>query len=226
MEEAEWAIEVMKATGLPVSMSLNICSAGDFEGVSVEECAVRIAKAGKRLNSCFIFFLFLLDVLANVFSDTIVVPAKTCDTLFFVGVVVVFTRKIWMSFFALIPLVDSCHGLFPITTGNLFFYTYYTVKFGFVLLGKVWFCITRECSVLYYSGKFGFVLLEKVWFLGKFGFVLIGNVGFCITRGSSVFSYSGKSSFMLLLYAGQSPDRAHRLILYVTLLTNIRYDSP
>ena len=46
VEEAEWAIEVMKATGKPVVMCLNICSAGDFEGVSVEECAVRIAKAG------------------------------------------------------------------------------------------------------------------------------------------------------------------------------------
>ena len=53
VEEAEWAIEVMKATGLPVAMCLNICSAGDFEGVSVEECAVRIAKAGKRWNSFF-----------------------------------------------------------------------------------------------------------------------------------------------------------------------------
>ena len=52
-------------------------------------------------------FLFLLDVLANVFSDTIVVPTKTCVTLFFVGVVAVFTRKISTSFFALIPLVDS-----------------------------------------------------------------------------------------------------------------------
>ena len=59
VEEAEWAIEVMKATGLPVAMCLNICSAGDFEGVSVEECAVRIAKAGKWWNSCFIF-LFLI----------------------------------------------------------------------------------------------------------------------------------------------------------------------
>ena len=47
VEEAEWAIEVMKATGKPVAMCLNICSAGDFEGVPVEECAVRIAKAGK-----------------------------------------------------------------------------------------------------------------------------------------------------------------------------------
>ncbi|CAH3139041.1 unnamed protein product [Pocillopora meandrina] len=46
VEEAEWALEVMKATGKPIAMCLNICSAGDLEGVSVEECAVRIAKAG------------------------------------------------------------------------------------------------------------------------------------------------------------------------------------
>ena len=55
VEEAEWAIEVMKATGLPVAMCLNICAAGDFEGVSVEDCAVRIAKAGKRWNFSFFF---------------------------------------------------------------------------------------------------------------------------------------------------------------------------
>ena len=143
---------------------------------------------------------FFLDVLANVFSDTIVVPAKTCVTLFFVGVVVVFTRKIWMSFFALIPLVDSSHGLFPITTGNLFFYTYYTVKFGFVLLGNVRFYSTRESSALYYSGKFGFIELGKVRFCitqGKFGFVLLGNVRFYSTRESSALYYSGMFGFVL-----------------------------
>ena len=69
VEEAEWAIEVMKATGLPVAMCLNICLAGDFEGVSVEECAVRIAKAGKRWNSCFISFLFSANMtLRHYFS--------------------------------------------------------------------------------------------------------------------------------------------------------------
>ena len=52
MEEAEWAIEVMKATGKPVAMCLSICSAGDLEGVSLEECAVRIAKAGNNFH-CF-----------------------------------------------------------------------------------------------------------------------------------------------------------------------------
>ena len=49
VEEAEWAIEVMKATGKPVGMCLNICSAGDLEGVPIDECAVRIAKAGASL---------------------------------------------------------------------------------------------------------------------------------------------------------------------------------
>ena len=48
MEEAEWATEVMKATGKPVATCLNISSAGDFEGVPVDECAVRVAKAGKE----------------------------------------------------------------------------------------------------------------------------------------------------------------------------------
>jgi len=55
VEEAEWAIEVMKATGKPVAMCLNICLAGDFEGVPIDECAVRIAKAGADIVgiNCF-----------------------------------------------------------------------------------------------------------------------------------------------------------------------------
>ena len=53
MEEAEWAIEVMKATGKPVAMCLNVCSVGDLEGVSPGDCAIRIAKAGnKKKRSC------------------------------------------------------------------------------------------------------------------------------------------------------------------------------
>ena len=87
VEEAEWAIEVMKATGMPVAMCLNICSAGDFEGVSVEECAVRIAEAGKQSNSCFIFFLFLL-VAFVVFQK-----GSTKRVLHFFVVVVVFSSN-------------------------------------------------------------------------------------------------------------------------------------
>ena len=50
MEEAEWALEVMKATGKPTALCLTICSSGDFEGVPIDECAVRIAKAGATLH--------------------------------------------------------------------------------------------------------------------------------------------------------------------------------
>lgn len=50
VEEAEWALEVMKATGKPIALCLNICSSGDFEGVPIDECAVRIAKAGATLH--------------------------------------------------------------------------------------------------------------------------------------------------------------------------------
>ena len=71
VEEAEWAIEVMKATGLPVAMCLNICSAGDFEGVSVEECAVRIAKAGKGGRN--FSFSFSWPFSAACYSGTIAV---------------------------------------------------------------------------------------------------------------------------------------------------------
>ena len=46
VEEAEWAIEVMKATGKPVAMCMCVCTAGDLEEVPIDECAVRIAKAG------------------------------------------------------------------------------------------------------------------------------------------------------------------------------------
>lgn len=55
VEEAEWAIEVMKATGKPVAMCLNVCSVGDLEGVSPGDCAIRIAKAGADIIgvNCF-----------------------------------------------------------------------------------------------------------------------------------------------------------------------------
>lgn len=46
VEEAEWAIEVMKKTNLPVAITMCIGPLGDFKNVSVEECAVRMAKAG------------------------------------------------------------------------------------------------------------------------------------------------------------------------------------
>lgn len=55
VEEAEWAIEVMKATGKPVAMCMCVCTAGDMEEVPIDECAVRIAKAGADIIgvNCF-----------------------------------------------------------------------------------------------------------------------------------------------------------------------------
>lgn len=46
MEEAEWAVEVCKATGKPTACSLCIGPEGDMHGVSAGDCAVRLVKAG------------------------------------------------------------------------------------------------------------------------------------------------------------------------------------
>ena len=47
MEEAEWSIEVMKELKVPIACTMRICPAGDHDGVSPQDCAVRMAKAGK-----------------------------------------------------------------------------------------------------------------------------------------------------------------------------------
>ena len=46
VEEAEWAIEVMKRLNKPIASTLCIDKQGDQNGVSLQECAVRLAKAG------------------------------------------------------------------------------------------------------------------------------------------------------------------------------------
>ncbi|XP_066299970.1 betaine--homocysteine S-methyltransferase 1-like [Branchiostoma lanceolatum] len=46
VEEAEWAIEVLKGKGKPVACTLRIGPTGDDSGVSPGECAVRMAKVG------------------------------------------------------------------------------------------------------------------------------------------------------------------------------------
>lgn len=46
VEEAVWAVEVLKATGKPVAASMCIGPDGDMHGVSPAECAVRLVKAG------------------------------------------------------------------------------------------------------------------------------------------------------------------------------------
>uniref|UniRef100_A0A3B5KE40 Betaine-homocysteine methyltransferase n=1 Tax=Takifugu rubripes TaxID=31033 RepID=A0A3B5KE40_TAKRU len=49
VEEAVWAVEVLKATGKPVAASLCIGPKGDMHGVSPAECAVRLVKAGAQI---------------------------------------------------------------------------------------------------------------------------------------------------------------------------------
>ena len=46
VEEGEWAAEVMKKVGIPVAITMCIGPLGDFKNVSVEDVAVRLAKAG------------------------------------------------------------------------------------------------------------------------------------------------------------------------------------
>lgn len=46
VEEAEWAVEVLKTTGKPVAATLCIGPEGDLNGVSPGDCAVRLVKAG------------------------------------------------------------------------------------------------------------------------------------------------------------------------------------
>ena len=46
VEEIEWAIESAKTFGKPVVASMCMGPKGDKQGVSVGECAVRMAKAG------------------------------------------------------------------------------------------------------------------------------------------------------------------------------------
>jgi len=49
IEEMEWAIEVCLESGKTVAASMCVGPEGDLHGVSVEECAVRMAKAGAHV---------------------------------------------------------------------------------------------------------------------------------------------------------------------------------
>ncbi|CAK8696229.1 unnamed protein product [Clavelina lepadiformis] len=46
VEEIEMCIDVMKKAGKPIAASMRIGPMGDFNGISVEDCALRMAKAG------------------------------------------------------------------------------------------------------------------------------------------------------------------------------------
>uniref|UniRef100_A0A8C9S0Z3 Betaine--homocysteine S-methyltransferase n=1 Tax=Scleropages formosus TaxID=113540 RepID=A0A8C9S0Z3_SCLFO len=49
VEEAEWAVHVLKMSGKPVATSLCIGPDGDLNGVSPGDCAVRLVKAGAQI---------------------------------------------------------------------------------------------------------------------------------------------------------------------------------
>ncbi|XP_072045944.1 betaine--homocysteine S-methyltransferase 1-like isoform X2 [Amphiura filiformis] len=56
VEEAEWAIEVMKELKKPVACTMRICTRGDWKDVKPGDCAVRMAKAGADVvgvNCCY-----------------------------------------------------------------------------------------------------------------------------------------------------------------------------
>lgn len=46
MEEAVWAVEVLKESGKPVAVTMCIGPEGDMHGVAPGACAVELAKAG------------------------------------------------------------------------------------------------------------------------------------------------------------------------------------
>ena len=50
VEEAEWAIETMVEMGIPVACTMRLPPSGDHTGVSVQDCAVRMAKAGNFME--------------------------------------------------------------------------------------------------------------------------------------------------------------------------------
>uniref|UniRef100_A0A0P4WEI3 Hcy-binding domain-containing protein n=1 Tax=Scylla olivacea TaxID=85551 RepID=A0A0P4WEI3_SCYOL len=57
VEEMEWAIETCLKSGLPVVASMCIGPEGDLHGITVEECAVRMAKAGAHVGKSGVGFL-------------------------------------------------------------------------------------------------------------------------------------------------------------------------
>ncbi|MGH0170736.1 UNVERIFIED_CONTAM: hypothetical protein FKN15_060937 [Acipenser sinensis] len=51
VEEAEWAVQVLKGSGKPVAATLCIGPTGDLNGVSPGDCAVKLVKAGRVFTS-------------------------------------------------------------------------------------------------------------------------------------------------------------------------------
>lgn len=73
VEEAEWAVQVLKASGKPVAATLCIGPEGDLNGISPGDCAVKLVKAGttisrtlsnrnlRKVDFKHFFFFFLIN---------------------------------------------------------------------------------------------------------------------------------------------------------------------
>ena len=66
----EWAVEVALEFGLPVAATMCIGPGGDEGGVSVGECAVRMARAGAHIvgTNCLFDPYTILEVMAEMKS--------------------------------------------------------------------------------------------------------------------------------------------------------------
>jgi len=71
VEEAEWAVQVLKASGKPVAACMCIGPDGDMHGVSTGECAVRLVKAGEYILSCLVLCSLVVFIFIKVVTDTV-----------------------------------------------------------------------------------------------------------------------------------------------------------
>ena len=54
VEEAEWAIEIMKELKVPVACTMRMGPTGDIHNVSPGECALRMARAGQCKETFYV----------------------------------------------------------------------------------------------------------------------------------------------------------------------------
>lgn len=69
MEEAEWAVQVLKSSGKPVAATLCIGPEGDLNGVSPGDCAVRLVKAGTTISHTLSYRNLRKDNLKKMFKQ-------------------------------------------------------------------------------------------------------------------------------------------------------------
>jgi len=86
IEEMEWAIELVRSYGKPVAATMCMGPNGDADGVSLGECAIRMAKAGADLvglNCLFDCFIMLdcMKVMKDALDKEGLKPILMCQPL-------------------------------------------------------------------------------------------------------------------------------------------------